>query len=64
MTADVQRTSAYETIKLNEREQDGQYTDVRSGTTTLQHVYETISIKPPEPQYQVPDNHHYASVTY
>ena len=60
----VQSTSAYETIQLNEREQDGQYTDVGSGTTTLQHAYDTIFITPPEPQYQVPDNHHYASVTY
>ena len=63
-----QSKSAYETIKLSEREQDDQYTDVRyeeRGTVTnaRQDVYEMVSIKP-EPRYQVRDNPHYANVTY
>ncbi len=64
-----QSKSAYETIKLSEREQDDQYTDVRyeeRGTVTnaRQDVYEMVSIKPPEPRYQVLDNPHYANVAH
>ena len=63
-----QSKSAYETIKLSEREQDDQYTDVRyeeRGTVTnaRQDVYEMVSIKP-EPRYQVLDNPHYANVAH
>ena len=63
-----QSTSAYETIKLSEREQEGQYSDVRyeergSVTNTRPDVYEMVSIKH-DPRYQVLDNPHYANVTY
>ena len=63
-----QSKSAYETIKLSEREPEGQYSDVRyeereTVTNARQDVYEMVSIKP-DPRYKVRHNPHYANVTY
>ena len=63
---EVTTVQRYETINLSEREQDGQYTDVRyeealAESNTVQD--QEVSIKP-ELRYQAFDITQYTNVTY